>query len=81
VTWPDHAEVPPVERRNLSEPEALGDRDHGGIDDAERKVLVPLDKLSHARDVTVLKLRYVEAVIAERPEERDFRLRTHARLK
>ncbi len=42
-----------VQRGDFSEPQALRDRDHGGIDDAEREIDLGLDKPGHALDVLV----------------------------
>ena len=48
VIWPHDIEMPVVQRGNFSESQALRDRDHSGIDDAEREIDVGLDKPGHA---------------------------------
>ncbi|HEY5397994.1 MAG TPA: hypothetical protein VIL16_21620 [Trebonia sp.] len=67
-----------VHRRDLREVQALGDRDHGRIDDAEGKAHVLLDEFRDARDVAFLDLSNVEAVAAERFEEGDLGVRPDA---
>ena len=62
---PHDCEVPVIHRRDLGEVQALGDRDHGRIDDAEGKAHVLLDEFRDARDVAFLDFSNVEAVAAE----------------
>jgi hypothetical protein len=51
--------------RDLGEVQALSDRDHGRIDDAEGKAQVLLDEFCDARDVAFLDFSNVEAIAAE----------------
>jgi len=73
--------VPVIQRCNLGEPQALGDGYHGGIDDAKREIYITLYELAHALDVLVFQSSDVKAVVAERFQEGDFRLRSHPGLK
>jgi hypothetical protein len=61
----DDAEVLAVYCRNLREVQALSDRDHGRIDDAEGKAQVLLGEFCDARDVAFLDFSNVEAIAAE----------------
>jgi hypothetical protein len=61
MPWADDAEVLAVYCRDLREVQALGDRDHGRIDDAERKAHVLLDEFRDARDIAFLDFSNVEA--------------------
>jgi hypothetical protein len=54
VDWPHDIEVALLQRSYFSELQAFRDGDHGGIDDAERKIDVGIDKPGHALDVLVL---------------------------
>lgn len=65
MPWADDAEVLAVYCRNLREVQALSDRDHGRIDDAERKANVLLDEFRDARYVAFLGFSNVEAIAAE----------------
>ena len=51
MPWADDADVLAVYRRDLREVQALSDRDHGRIDDAEGKAHILLDEFRDARDV------------------------------
>jgi hypothetical protein len=51
MPWADDTEVLAVHRLDLREVQALGDCDHGRIDDAEGKAYVLLDEFRDARDV------------------------------
>jgi hypothetical protein len=65
MPWADDAEVLAVHRRDLREVQALSDRDHGCVNDAEGKAHVLLDEFRDARDVAFLDLSNMEAVAAE----------------
>jgi hypothetical protein len=54
-----------VHRRDLREVQALGDRDHGCINDAEGKAHVLLDEFRDAWDAVFLDLSNMETVAAE----------------
>jgi len=45
--WPNHREVPVVERRDVQNGEAFRDGDHGSVSGSEREVAVLEDKISH----------------------------------
>jgi hypothetical protein len=81
VDWPHDIEVAVVQRGDFSELQAFRDGDHGGINDAERKIDVSLDKPGHALDVLVPYFSDVEAVAAERLQESDLGLRSYSGLK
>ena len=51
--------------QHLREVQALGDRDHGRIDNAEGEAHLLLDELRDARDVAFLDFSDVEAIAAE----------------
>jgi hypothetical protein len=61
VDRPHDIKVALVQRGYFSELQAFRDGYHGGIDDAERKIDVGLDKPGHALDVLVLYFSDVEA--------------------
>jgi hypothetical protein len=65
MPWADDAEVLAVYGRNLREVQALGDRDHSRIDDAEGKAQVLLDEFRDTRDIAFLDFSNVEAIAAE----------------
>ena len=65
MPWADDAEVLAVYCRDLREVQALSDRDHGRIDDAEGKAHVLFDEFRDARDVAFLDFSNVEAIAAE----------------
>jgi hypothetical protein len=65
MPWADDAEVLAVYGRNLREVQALSDRDHGRIDDAEGKAQVLLDEFRDTRDIAFLDFSNVEAIAAE----------------
>ena len=75
MPWADDAEVLAVHGRNLREVQALSDRDHGRIDDAEGKAHVLLDEFRDARDVAFFDLSNMEAVAAELLEKGDLGVR------
>ena len=62
MPWADDAEVLAVYCRDLREVQALSDRDHGRIDDAEGKAQVLLDEFCDARNVAFPDFSNVEAV-------------------
>lgn len=41
--------MPVIQRCDLGEPQAFGDSDYGGIDDAKREVYIGLRELGHLR--------------------------------
>ena len=65
MPWANDAEVPVVHCRDLREVQALSDRNHGRIDDAEGKAQVLFDEFRDARDVAFLDFSNVETVAAE----------------
>ena len=65
MLWADDAEMLAVHRRDFREVQALSDRDHCRIDDAEGKAQVLLNEFRDARDVAFLDFGNVEAIAAE----------------
>jgi hypothetical protein len=65
MPWADDAEVLAVHCRYIREIQALSDRDHGRIDDAEGKAHVLFDEFRDTRDVAFLDLSNMEAIAAE----------------
>jgi hypothetical protein len=53
MTRPHDCEVPPVQRGDLGELQALGDRDHGSVDYPKRKIQVCLYQLRHTRHIMI----------------------------
>lgn len=69
-----------IYRRNLSELKTLGDGNHCGIDDTERKIEVVRHQFRHAVDVVVLESGDPEAFSTKRLEEGQFSVWPHSGL-
>lgn len=69
-----------IERGDLADLEALGDRDHRGIDCSKWKVRIALDKLGHAREISASQLDELEFSIENCPQESRFGVRADPRL-
>lgn len=66
MTRPHYCEVPVIQRCDLGEPQAFGDSDHGGIDDAKREIYIGLHEPGHSPDILVFQSNDVKAVVTER---------------
>lgn len=69
-----HAEVPPVDCRNLRLTEAFGCCDDGGIDGAERQVVVLRDQLDHPESVSGVHWFECESAVGEVTQKAGFGL-------
>ncbi|WP_435832291.1 transposase [Nonomuraea africana] len=74
------SEMPLVDSGDLAQPETLGDRDDGGVHQAERKIYIPFDKFRHAGKVLVLQFGDVEPVASEGLQEGHLGLRADTRF-
>jgi hypothetical protein len=71
-------EVPPIERRQRRNPEALGRSHDRGVDRPQRQVAVPPNELADAQPVAGAHGLHRERAAGDVAEKPDFRLRTDA---
>ena len=67
--WPNHREMPVVERRDVRNAEAFCDGDHGSVRGSEREVAVLEDKISHPAVVMWGHVNNVEVPLSHGAKE------------
>jgi hypothetical protein len=72
VAGPNHREVPPVERCELSNVQAFGDGDDRRIGTTEAKVCILVGQLRRAPKIGERQLGQVKLAQLERPKKLDF---------
>jgi hypothetical protein len=80
VTRSYDSEMPVIYCRDFGQSEALGDSNHGSVNDAQRKIKIGVHQLGHAGDVVVFQFSNAEAIAAERFKEGHFRPWSHSGL-
>ena len=65
MAWTDHAEVAPVDRRDLGKSEPFGNGHHARVHRAERQIRVPDDEIRRSTPIVTLEIDNLQVTVSE----------------